>query len=546
MADMTTDIANGNSNPATELDALVVGAGFAGIYQLLCLRDRLGLKVKTLEAGSGVGGTWYWNRYPGARCDTESHAYWYTFAPELMREWTWTERYPGQPEIMRYLNFIADRLDLKRDIQFDTRVVSAQYDEAANRWHVRTEHGETYTVKYLVTAVGCLSTANVPKIPGLDGFKGDWFHTGQWPHEGVDFTGKRVGMIGTGSTGIQAAPVIAAQAKHLTVFQRTANYSVPARNAPLTPEFQQYIKDNAEEIRTATHETLNGHQFRIEERLTAETPPEEREAIYEAAWERGGLQFRAVFKDMMANLEANGAAADFIKRKIRSIVKDPKTAALLSDIDHPYAAKRPPIDSDYFETFNRDNVTLVDVKAAPIERISPDGVCTADAEYPLDIVVFATGFDAMTGPMLRMDIRGRDGVALKDVWEGGPCNYLGLQVAGFPNLFTITGPGSPSVLCNMPVAIEQHAEWIANCIAHMRANGLERIEARPEAMENWVAEVNEAASKTLLPMAKHSWYLGANIPGKPQVFMPYAGGMVRYREICEDVAARGYEGFALS
>ena len=546
MADVTTDFATQTSQEATELDALVIGAGFAGLYQLLCLRDRLGLKVKTLEAGRGVGGTWYWNRYPGARCDSESHAYWYTFSPEMMREWEWSERYPGQAEIMRYLNFVADRFDLKKDIRFDTRVTAAHYDQASNRWHLRTENGETYIAKFLVTAVGCLSTANVPNFPGLESFKGDWYHTGQWPHEGVDFTGKRVGMIGTGSTGIQAAPVIAETAAHLTVFQRTANYSVPARNVPLTPEFQQYIKDNPTEIRTATHETLNGQPFRIEERMALETPPEEREAIYEAAWERGGLQFRASFKDMMASKAANDTAAEFIKRKIRSIVKDPKTAAILSDIDHPYAAKRPPIDSGYFETFNRPNVSLVDVKAAPIERISPAGVCTKDAEYPLDIIVFATGFDAMTGPMLRMDIRGRDNVALKDVWEAGPRNYLGLQVACFPNLFTITGPGSPSVLCNMPVAIEQHAEWIADCIDYMRKQGLERIEARPEAMDQWVAEVNEVASKTLLPMAKHSWYLGANIPGKPRVFMPYAGGMVRYREICNDVVAQGYEGFALT
>jgi cation diffusion facilitator CzcD-associated flavoprotein CzcO len=534
------------SGETHNLDALVIGAGFAGLYQLLCLRDRLGLSVKALEAGGGVGGTWYWNRYPGARCDSESHVYWYTFSPELMRDWEWSERYPGQPEIMRYLNFVADRFDLKRDIQFNTRVVAAHYDEAANRWRVGTERGETYVVKFLVTAVGCLSTANVPNFPGLKDFKGDWYHTGQWPHQGVDFTGKRVGMIGTGSTGIQAAPVIAAAAAHLTVFQRTANYSVPARNAPLTEEFREYIKQHPGEIRAVTRETLNGMAFRIEQRLAVETPPEERETIYEAAWERGGLQFRAAFQDMMIDKKANDTAADFIKRKIRSIVRDPETAAILSDIDHPYAAKRPPIDTNYFETYNRPNVKLVDLRAAPIERISPAGLCTTQAEYPLDIIVFATGFDAMTGPLLRMDIRGRGGVALKDVWEAGPRNYLGLQVAGFPNLFTITGPGSPSVLCNMPVAIEQHADWITDCIQHLRAQGLERIEARPEAVDKWVAEVNEAASKTVLPMAKHSWYLGANIPGKPRVFMPYAGGMVRYREICAQVAERGYEGFTLS
>jgi cation diffusion facilitator CzcD-associated flavoprotein CzcO len=540
------DFRTGQADRTTELDALVIGAGFAGLYQLLCLRDRLGLSVKVLEAGGGVGGTWYWNRYPGARCDSESHVYWYTFSQELMHEWEWSERYPGQAEIFQYLNFVADKFGLKRDIQFNSRVTSAQYDEAANRWCVRTEQGELFVVKFLVTAVGCLSTANVPKFPGLQDFKGDWYHTGHWPHQGVDFNGKRVGMIGTGSTGIQAAPVIAAQATHLTVFQRTANYSVPARNAPLTQEFKQYVRENAQEIRATTHQTYNGMGFRLEERKAVETSPNEREQIYEAAWERGGLQFRATFEDMLVSKEANDTAADFIKRKIRSIVKDPNTAAILSDIDHPYAAKRPPIDTDYFETYNQPNVSLVDVKATPILRISEAGISTTEAEYPVDIIVFATGFDAMTGPLLRMDIRGRDGIALRDVWAAGPRNYLGLQVAGFPNLFTITGPGSPSVLCNMPVAIEQHADWITDCIEHMRSNGLERIEARPEAVEKWVSEVNEVANRTLLPMAKHSWYLGANIPGKPRVFMPYAGGMIRYREICQNVAARNYEGFALS
>jgi cation diffusion facilitator CzcD-associated flavoprotein CzcO len=540
------DLRTGEGDRTIELDALVIGAGFGGLYQLLCLRDRLGLSVQALEAGGGVGGTWYWNRYPGARCDSESHVYWYTFSQELMREWEWSERYPGQAEILRYLNFVADRFDLKRDIRFNSRVASAHYDAAANRWRVHTENGDTYVVKFLVTAVGCLSTANVPDIPGLRDFKGDWYHTGQWPHDGVDFRGKRVGMIGTGSTGIQAAPVIAAQAEHLTVFQRTANYSVPARNVPLTPEFKQYVRQNARQIRALTHETYNGMAFKVADRKAVETSPEEREAIYEAAWERGGLQFRATFQDMLVSKAANDTAADFIKRKIRSIVKDPGTAAILSDIDHPYAAKRPPIDTDYFETYNRPNVTLVDVKAAPIQRISAAGICTAGAEYPVDIIVFATGFDAMTGPLLRMDIRGRDGVALKDVWEAGPRNYLGLQIASFPNLFTITGPGSPSVLCNMPVAIEHHADWITDCIGYMRAKGLERIEPRPEAVENWVAEVNAVASRTLLPMAKHSWYLGANIPGKPRVFMPYAGGMIRYREICQDVVAREYAGFCLS
>src|SRR3954453_11569005 len=364
MATMSTvtEAPKSEAGQARSLDALVVGAGFSGLYQLLCLRDRLGLSVQVLEAGGGAGGTWYWNRYPGARCDSESHSYCYSFSEELTREWEWSERYPGPPEILRYLNYVSDRFDLKRDIRFNTRVSSAHYDEKANLWRINTDTGETLTAQFLITAVGCLSSANIPNINGLDTFEGRWYHTGEWPHEGVDFKGKRVGLIGTGSTGIQAAPVIAETAAHLTVFQRTANYSVPARNAPLAPEFRQYIKDHAEDIRAITRETLTGMYFRIEQSLALESPPEEREKIYEAAWERGGLQFRAAFQDMMIDKAANDTAADFVKRKIRSIVKDPKRAAILSDIDHPYAAKRPPIDTDYFETYNRPNVTLVDVK----------------------------------------------------------------------------------------------------------------------------------------------------------------------------------------
>ncbi len=539
------------TQPATEpvvpqFDALVIGAGFAGMYQLHRLRDHLGLSVRVLEAADGVGGTWYWNRYPGARCDSESHCYSYSFSSELEQDWEWSERYPQQPEILRYLNHVADRFDLRRDISFKTRVTAAAYDADANLWRVTTDTGATVSARFLITAVGCLSTANVAKIPGLETFEGHWYHTGQWPHEGVDFSGKRVGVIGTGSTAIQAIPVIAEQAAHLTVFQRTPNYSVPARNGPLTPEFQSYLKENYRTLRQTMRETVNGFDFFISERMALETPEEERQALFEQAWERGGLRFRATFKDIMMDKAANDTAANFIRAKIRAIVKDQVTAEKLSDIDHPYAAKRPPIDTNYFETYNRDNVSLVDVRAAPIERITPRGLETKDGVYPLDIIVFATGFDAMTGPLLRMNITGRDGRALRDAWNEGPRTYLGLQVPGFPNLFTITGPGSPSVLCNMPVAIEQHADFIADCIAYMRDNGLSRFEATPEATETWVAQVNEAASVTLLPQAKHSWYLGANIPGKPRVFMPYAGGMARYRSICDDVAARGYPGFSLS
>ena len=527
------------------LDALVIGAGFAGLYQLLCLRDRLGLSVQALEAAEGVGGTWFWNRYPGARCDSESHAYCYTFSEALVRDWEWSERYPGQPEVMRYLNHVADRYDLKRDIRFNTRVNAAHWDDAGNVWCVGTEAGEEYRARFLIAAVGCLSSANIPDIAGLDRFAGRWYHTGQWPHEGVDLRGKRVGLVGTGSTGIQAVPVIAETAAHLTVFQRTPTYSVPARNAPLTDDFKRYVKDNAAHLRKVMQSTPNGHAFIIADRSALETSPEERQALYEAAWDKGGLQFRATFSDLLANTEANDTAADFLRGKIRAVVKDPETAARLSSIDHPYAAKRPPIDTGYFETFNRDNVALVDLKAEPIERITPHGIRTRATEYPLDVIVFATGFDAMTGALLRMDIRGRNGLALADAWAAGPRNYLGLQVAGFPNLFMMTGPGSPSVLCNMPVPIEQHAEWITDCIAHLRLKGLKRIETDEAAMDAWVAQVNAAAEATLLTKAKHSWYYGANIPGKPQVFMPYAGGMARYRAICDDVVARNYAGFIL-
>lgn len=547
---MSATTAPASAHGATDahvLDALIIGAGFSGLYQLHALRDRLGLSAQVLEAGDGVGGTWYWNRYPGARCDSESHSYAYYFSDELVQEWTWSERYPGQAEILRYLNHVADRFDLKRDIRFGARVTEAHYDAAANRWHVRTEAGERYTATYLITAVGCLSAANIPQIPGLDSFAGQWYHTGQWPHEGVDFTGKRVGMVGTGSTGIQAAPVIADSAAHLTVFQRTANYSIPARNAPLAEEFKHWAKQNAPEIKRTMRSTPNGHPFVIADRSAHDVSEAERQAIYEAAWEKGGLQFRASFRDLLQDKAANDTAAAFLRSKIGEIVKDPATAAKLAAIDHPFATKRPPIDTGYFETFNRDNVALVDVRATPIERVTPAGIQTRDGtEYPLDIIVFATGFDAMTGPLLKMDIRGRDDVSLRDAWQAGPRTYLGLQVPGFPNLFTITGPGSPSVLCNMPVPIEHHVEWIADCIRTMRENGIARIEAKPEAAEKWVEHVNDAANATLLPQAGHSWYLGANVPGKPRVFMPYAGGMARYRDICADVVARNYEGFSLT
>ncbi len=528
------------------LDAVIIGAGFSGMYQLLSLRDKLGMQVKVLEAGDGVGGTWYWNRYPGARCDSESHSYMFYFSKELVNEWAWTERYPQQPEILRYLNHVADRFGLRSDILLNTRMSSAHFDAATNRWHVYTEQGQHFVAPFLITAVGCLSSANVPQVPGLNDFKGQWHHTGQWPHEGVDFTGQRVGVVGTGSTGIQTIPVVAAQAQHLTVFQRTANYSIPARNAPLSEEFKRFAKDHADGIRHIMNTNTNGHPFRMVNRSVTATYPAEREAIMETAWIKGGLEFRAAFNDTLLNPEANQLVADFIRKKIRQIVVDPEVADMLSDIDHPFAAKRPPVDSNYFETYNRDNVSLVNLRATPIERITATGIQTAQAEYPLDILIFATGFDAMTGSLLKMDIQGRDGHQLKEDWRDGPRNYLGLQVPGFPNMFTITGPGSPSVLCNLPPAIEQHVNWITECIRMLRDKGLQRIEASEQASDGWCEEVNKAANATLLAQVKHSWYLGANVPGKPQVFMPYAGGFARYTEICNQVVSDNYRGFELS
>lgn len=498
-----------------------------------------------VEQGTGIGGTWYWNRYPGARCDSESHAYCYSFSEELMQGWEYSERYPGPEEVCRYLDYVADYLDLKRDIRFNTCVTAAEYDEEKNVWHVQTASGDRYSARFLITAVGCLSTANVPDIAGLDRFKGDWHHTGRWPHEGVDFRGKRVGQIGTGSTGIQAAPVIAETAKQLTVFQRTANFSVPAHNQVLSTDFQNWVKQNLNEIQRTVRASHNGHPWELSPRKVFDVTEDERHDLYEEAWKVGGLRFRAVFQDLVASQAANDTAAEFIKNKIREIVVDPRKAKILSDIDHPYAAKRPPIDSFYFETFNKDHVDVIDLRATPIEEITENGVRTTDNEYPLDMIVFATGFDAMTGSLLRLNITGKGGLTLDDAWSAGPRNYLGLQVAGFPNMFTVTGPGSPSVLCNMPVAIEQHVEWIRDCIAHVKDSDISTIEATESSMDGWVSHVNETADATLLPKATHSWYLGANIPGKPRVFMPYAGGMTKYRDICNEVAADNYRGFEL-
>ena len=529
----------------TNLDALIIGAGFSGLYQLFSLRNKLGLTTKVVEAGGGVGGTWYWNRYPGARCDSESYSYSYYFDKELLAGWQWSERYPEHAEVVKYLDYAANKMDLKKDIYFNCKVISAHYTEPQNKWVVETEDGREFVCTYLVTAVGCLSSTNIPKFSGHQNFEGNWYHTGQWPHGGVDFTDKRVGQIGTGSTGIQAAPVIAKTAKHLTVFQRSANYSVPANNRTLSLNFQTYVRESWEDIKKILQTTPNGHPFVIAARKVFDVDEEERTRILEEAWAKGGLGFRACFQDIAFDKKANDVVASFIKRKIRAIVKDQDTAKKLTDIDHPYYTKRPPIDTNYFETFNRANVTLVDVKADPIEEITPKGIKTRQTEYEIDILVFATGFDAMTGPLLKIDIQGRDGIKLKDIWSQGPKTYLGIQIAGFPNLFTVTGPGSPSVLTNMPVAIEQHVEWIRDCIEYLEKNKISSIEATQDSMEKWVEHVNDAANVTLMPHAKNTWYYGANIPGKPRVFMPYAGGLARYRAICKEIAEQNYPGFKL-
>ncbi|MEM6846516.1 MAG: NAD(P)/FAD-dependent oxidoreductase [Pseudomonadota bacterium] len=528
-----------------EFDVVVVGAGFSGLYALHKLRNEMGLRVRVLDKAGGIGGTWYWNRYPGARCDSESYYYSYSFSPELEQEWEWTERYPDHHEIRRYLNFVADKFELRSDIQLDTAVAGAAFDEDANQWVIATEGGDTFRARFFISAVGCLSNANVPDVPGLERFEGNWYHTGQWPHEGVDLSGKRVGQIGTGSTGIQVAPEVAKVAAHLTVFQRTANYSVPARNAPLTEEFKRDVKENYREIRAWAKRMTNGHPFNIRDASVLDFDDHERTALLEEAWATGGLRFRSAFRDVLSSREANDKVSDFIRDKIREAVSDPKTAAKLTPNDHGYATKRPPIDTHYFEAFNNEHVDVVDLKAEPLVEISAQGIVTEAREYPVDVIIFATGFDAFTGAVLGLNIQGRGGQPLADAWAAGPRNYLGLQVPGFPNFFTITGPGSPSVLCNMPVAIEQHVEWIAGCIGHMVEAGLSVIEPSAEAADEWVAHANEAANGTLLPQASSSWYLGANIPGKPRIFMPYAGGMNRYASICEDVVEDGFRGFQL-
>ena len=526
------------------LDAVVVGAGFAGLYMLHRLRG-LGFTARIFEAGKGVGGTWYWNRYPGARCDVESMDYSYSFSDELQQEWRWTERYSSQPEILKYINHVADRFDLRRDITLETRVNSAVFDEATNRWTVRTDRGHEISARFCIMATGCLSTTQQPTFKGLESFKGKWYHTGHWPHEGVDFTGQRVAVIGTGSSAIQSIPIIAAQAARLFVFQRTPNFSVPAHNAPLDPGYERAVKANYAEFRRQARESRVGFVVERNDASALEVSDEERTREYEARWKRGGLGFSSTFNDVLISKAANDTAAEFFRAKIRSIVRDPDVAETLVPKTYPLGTKRLCVDTDYYATFNRDNVSLVDLTKTPIEEITPDGLRTTREVYHLDSIVFAIGFDAMTGTLLALDIRGRGGRTLREKWAEGPKTYLGVSVAGFPNLFMITGPGSPSVLSNMIVSIEQHADWIADCIDHLREHHLATIEATAEAESEWVQHVNDVGHATLYPQA-NSWYMGANIPGKPRMFMPYIGGVGVYREKCDAVAAKGYEGFILA
>jgi cyclohexanone monooxygenase len=522
-------------------DAVVIGAGFAGLYMLYRLR-KLGLTARAFEAGDGVGGTWYWNRYPGARCDVESMQYSYSFSEELQQEWKWSERYPRQDEILAYINHVADRFGLRPDIQLQTRVTKARFDEAQQRWIVGTDRGDQVTARFLISAGGCLSAARVPDVPGLADFQGKWYHTGNWPHEPVDFTGKRVAVIGTGSSGIQIIPAIARQARELVVFQRTPNFSIPAWNRPLPEDEQQAWKANYPQHRSKARTTRSGILYQYSDKSTWDVDEAERQKEYERRWATGGANFTHAFNDIFIDRKANDSAAEFVRNKIRTIVKDPKVAAMLAPTDHAIGTKRICVDTDYYQTFNQPHVRLADLRAAPIEAVTATGIRTRDASYELDAIVFATGYDAVTGALDRIDIQGKGGQSLKEKWSHGPRTYLGLMAAGFPNFFMITGPGSPSILTNVVVAIEQHVDWIARCLAHMQAQGQQVAEAQSGAEEEWVGHVNEVASKTLFPTT-NSWYMGANIPGKPRAFLPYVGGFATYTGICEKVISENYKGF---
>ncbi len=530
------------SSEADRYDAIVVGAGFAGMYMLHKLRG-LGMRVRAFDAASDVGGTWYWNRYPGARCDVVSVDYSFSFSDELQQEWTWTEKYAAQPEILAYANFVADRLDLRRDMQFHTRVTEMVFDEDAVLWNLKTEAGESYVARFCVMATGCLSMPKAPDVPGLLDFQGPVYFTSSWPHEDVDFSGKTVGLIGTGSSGIQVMPQVAGQAERLYVFQRNPSFTLPARNGDLAEGFLEGVKAQYPERRALARRHPAGHLRPLTNRKTLSIEEDERRTRFDKAWTTGGLDLFGEFGDLLVDEAANVEVARLIYEKIDALVDDPRVADALKPRNTPFGGRRVCLDTDYYATFNRDNVELVDVLSDPIDRVVAKGMKTRDRLYELDVFVLAVGFDAMTGALLSIDIRGRDGRSLRDKWASGPASYLGVAIEGFPNLFTITGPGSPSVLANVVAAIEQHVEWIADLLKHLQASKRTEVEALADAELDWVRQTYDLAKDTLL-MKANSWYLGANVPGKPRVFMPYAGGLDRYRDICADIAADGYRGFA--
>jgi cation diffusion facilitator CzcD-associated flavoprotein CzcO/acetyl esterase/lipase len=537
---MNSRVASANSG---QLDVVIVGAGFAGLYLLHRLRG-LGLSAKLLESADDVGGTWYWNRYPGARCDIESIDYSYSFDPELEAEWQWSERYATQPEILRYLRYVADKHDLRRDILFKTRVAAAKWNEGTSDWKVSTHQGGEFRCRFYVMATGCLSLPKTPDINGHGRFLGRSYYTSRWPHEEVDFSGMRVAVIGTGSSAVQSIPIIARQAVELTVFQRTPNFSRPARNGPVTAAKKAAYNTDPVAYREAARWSVAGVPMNVSTVSALQVSDAERLAAYETAYDSGDLlAFGGVYSDIIVNPAANKTVCDFLCNKIRAIVRDPAIADALCPKDHFYGTKRPCIDTHYFETFNLPHVRLVDLRREALVSITERGIDTVSRSFEFDAIVHATGFDAMTGAIVGVDIEGRDSLALKDKWAEGPLTYLGLTTVGFPNLFLITGPGSPSVLSNMAVSIEQHVDWVSNCIAHMRREGLDVIEATPAAETAWVQHVNDYADVTLFPQA-NSWYMGANVPGKPRVFLPYIGGVDRYRKACEEVVDRGYLGFA--
>ena len=535
---------------SSRYDAIVVGAGFAGLYMLHRLRTQ-GFTVRLFERADGVGGTWWWNRYPGARCDVESLAYSYSFDEALQQEWTWTERYAPQAEILAYLDHVADRFGLRGDIVLGTSVVAARYDEDVAMWSVETERadgsgaGPAATAPVLIMATGCLSAASVPPIPGLESFTGDRYHTAAWPHEGVDFTGRRVAVIGTGSSAIQSIPLIAAEAEHLYVLQRTPSFTIPGHNGPLDAAVLHHTREHYGEYRARIRNSFTHIPDMTRDVSAANVSPDERRDILEEVWAEGGLRMAWVFPDLLTNPESNEIVAAFVREKIRGFVEDPAVAATLTPTTYPIASKRLCVDTGYYETFNRPNVTLVDLTETPVVEIVAEGIRTEAATLPVDAIVFATGFDAMTGSLLRVDIRGRGGLRLSEKWADGPVTYLGLAVSGFPNLFTVTGPGSPSVLTNMVPTIEQHVEWIADCVRYLRDHDLVAIEADAADEREWTSLVDLIAGATLMPRA-NSWYMGRNIEGKPQGFMPWAGGAPAYRQIADSVAADGYRGFTLT